>query len=389
VDPRLHPLRSSGRRVWVRTVQPDDVPAYRAAVQQSAERVSVWNPVNPDDITWHLERQSEEHRTFLIHAVDPDGSHGIVGKVNVTNVVRGRFQNGVLGYDSYDPYAGRGLFAEGLRQIINLAFTPSPQGMGLHRLEANVRPGNSASAGLLRSLGFRREGFVRDMLWLPSADGAAWRDHVVHAVTREEWPSSAYAPHRSQRIVLLVNGVPGSGKSTLAPRLAAELGVPVFSKDVIKETIFDHLDPGLRHRLQGTGGAGSPLGAGASEVLWQLLTTSPVGAVLENIWWAGDQQRAMDGLRRAGFDPGRVPHVWCDVPIATARRRHEERVAAGQRHPVHGGDDHAQRDLDWEWIARNGSAFDFGLRIDVDTSHPVDARTVTRAALRAQQMFAR
>lgn len=385
----LQPLRSTGRRVWVRTVQADDVPAYRAAVHQSAARVSVWNPVNPDDITWHLDRQSEEHRTFMIHAADPEGSHGIVGKVNVTNVVRGRFQSGVLGYDAYDPYAGRGLFAEGLRQIVTLAFTPSPQGMGLHRLEANVRPGNSTSAGLLRSLGFRREGLVRDMLWLPGADGAAWRDHVMHALTREEWPAPAYAPHRGPRTALLVNGIPGSGKSTLAPRLAAELGLPLFAKDAIKETIFDHLAPKVQPVVQGTGGTGSPLGAGASELLWQLLAASPVGGVVESVWWRHDHRLAAGGLHRAGFLPGTVPHVWCDVPLATARRRHEDRVGAGQRHPVHGGDPQVQRDLDWEWIASNGSAFDFGLRIDVDTSRPVDARTVTRVALQVQQAFAR
>lgn len=389
MDPRLQPLRSSGRRVWVRTVQPDDVPAYRMAVQQSAARISVWNPVNPDDISWHLDRQSEAHRTFLIHAVDPQGSHGIVGKVNVTNVVRGRFQSGVLGYDSYDPYVGKGLFAEGLRQIINVAFTPTPQGMGLHRLEANVRPGNSNSAGLLRSLGFRREGLVRDMLWLPSGDGASWRDHVMHAVTREEWPASAYAPHRELRVALLVNGIPGSGKSTLAPRLAAELGVPLFAKDVVKETIFDHLEPAAAAALQGTGGHGSPLGAGASELLWQLLASSPVGGVVENIWWRDDEQLAIDGLRRAGFDPATVPHVWCDVPIETARRRHEGRVTAGQRHAVHGSDPGVQQDLDWDRIAQNGAPFRFGVRIDIDTSHPVDARTITRAALRAREAFAR
>ncbi|MFC6706261.1 GNAT family N-acetyltransferase [Flexivirga alba] len=370
------------------TVRREDVTAYRSAVQQSARRIGVWNPVNPDDISWHLDRQSEEHRTFLIHATDPEGSHGIVGKVNVTNVVRGRFQSGVLGYDAYDPYVGRGLFADGLRQIINVAFTAAPQGMGLHRLEANVRPGNSTSAGLLRSLGFRREGLVRDMLWLPGSDGAAWRDHVMHAVTRDEWPASAYAPHRVPRIALLVNGIPGSGKSTLAPRLAAELNVPLFSKDMVKETIFEHSTPEVRSALQGTGGHGSPLGAGAGELLWQLLAASPVGGVVENIWWRDDHQQVTDGLRRAGFDPNVVPHVWCDLPTATARRRHDDRVRAGQRHPVHGAGTGVQQDLDWDWIERNASAFGFGLRIDVDTSRPVDARTVTRAGLTARAAFA-
>ncbi|WP_446664074.1 GNAT family N-acetyltransferase [Flexivirga sp. B27] len=381
-------LRSTGRRVWVHTVRPEDVPAYRSAVHQSAARIGVWNPVNPDDISWHLERQSEEHRTFLIHAADPEGSHGIVGKVNVTNVVRGRFQSGVLGYDAYDPYVGRGLFAEGMRQIINLAFVGAPRGMGLHRLEANVRPGNTVSAGLLRSLGFRREGMVRDMLWLPSSDGAAWRDHVMHAVTRDEWPSPAYAPLHTPRIALLVNGIPASGKSTIAPRLAAELGVPLFAKDMVKETIFDALPPSARSALQGTGGAGSPLGSGAGEVLWQLLAASPVGGVVENIWWPDDHQLAADGLQRAGFDPRTVPHVWCSLPTATARRRHEARVQAGHRHPVHGADTRVQQDLDWDWIARNAKAFDFGHRIDLDTSRPVDARSVTRAALTARAAFA-
>ena len=340
---RLAPLRSSGRRVWVHTVRPEDVAAYRAAVQLSAARIGVWNPVNPDDIRWHLERQSEEHRTFLIHAEDPQGSHGIVGKVNVTNVVRGRFQSGVLGYDAYDPYVGKGLFADGLRQIINLAFTATPQGMGLHRLEANVRPGNTTSAGLLRSLGFRREGVLRDMLWLPGSDGAAWRDHVMHAVTREEWPASAYAPHRAPRIALLVNGIPGSGGAALAPRLAGELGLPLFSGELVQ---------------------------GADGLLWDLLAASPIGGVVEHTWWRGDHAGAADGLLRAGFDPKVVPHVWCAIPLELARQRQSD------------------QNLDWDWIASNANAFDFGARLDVDGSRPIDARTVARVALEARAAFA-
>ncbi|WP_265444270.1 GNAT family N-acetyltransferase [Flexivirga meconopsidis] len=282
----LAPLAATGRRVWVHTAQEGDLPAYQVAVQQSAARIGRWNPVNPADLHWHLERQTEDHRTFLIHAMEAEGSHGIVGKVNVTNVVRGRFQNGVIGYDSYDPYVGRGLFAEGLRLIIDIAFAQAPRGMGLHRIEANVRPGNSPSSGVLRSIGFRREGYVQQMLWLPGPDGSHWRDHLPHAITREEWPAAPYAPHRWPRIALLVKDSPGLH---LGSRLAHELGLPLFSSALLDRD----LGPG----------------PATDQALWSLLAASPVGGVVEEPNPQPDSVFA--GLQRAGFDPTGVPQVGC------------------------------------------------------------------------------
>lgn len=40
---------------------------------------------------------------------------------------------------------------------------------------------------------------------------------------------------------ILVAGMPAAGKSTLAKRLSRELGLPMFSKDAIKETLYDTL----------------------------------------------------------------------------------------------------------------------------------------------------
>lgn len=223
-DARL--LRAQGERVEVSIAGYADVDVYRAAMLRSKERIGRWNPVNPDDLVHHLSAQSEKHRTFLIRDRSDElrGPGGLVGCVNVSNVVYGRFRSATMGYNAFDGYAGTGMFAEGLRLVVEVAFREPPQGMGLHRVEANVRPGNARSAGVLRSIGFRRERTVRRMLWL--ADGAdgpsAWRDHDSYAVTVEDWPAHAYTPSQQPRGVLVTNAsVPDADVISVAAELGA------------------------------------------------------------------------------------------------------------------------------------------------------------------------
>ena len=275
-------LQTGGQHVRVRTVRAQDVAPYRRAVEQSRQRLTRWNPVDPEDLARHLPVQSRNHRTFLIRALDPEGDHDIVGRINITDVVRGRFESAAMGYDAYDPYAGRGLFAEGLRLVLDLAFAHETAGMGLHRVEAAVQPANLRSAGLLRSMGFQREGFSPRRLWLPGVDGQdAWQDHVSYALLRDQWPAQPYATSRVGRVVVLVNGAPGSSKMTFARQLAAELRIPLFSSDVIP-----------------------------SKALWALLELSPVGAVVEG-FWPDDARTVVEGLQHCGLDPATVPEVWC------------------------------------------------------------------------------
>ena len=167
-------------------------------------------------------------------------------------------------------------------------------------------------------------------------------------------------------VAILVNGLPASGKTTLARALARDLGLPLFSKDVIKEAHADVLGTqrdGWPQRRWNTA-----IGAAASETMWALLADAPAGAVLESCWPAGVRGFVTAGLIRAG-NPA-VAEIWCDVPLATARRRFEARHP---RHPIHGD---PLTDDEWERWRRTARPLDVGPTLHVDTTRPLDAEAV-------------
>jgi len=377
VSPGLEPLRADGERVWVASATADDAPAYARAVRGSRDRIAVWNPVD-DALAPLLQAQSPSVRTLFVHARTPGGDHDLVGKVTLSDIVLRRFRSAALGYDAYDPYAGSGLFAEGLRLVLDLALRTEPAGLGLHRVEASVQPGNIRSAGLLRRLGFAHEGFSPGMLYLPDARGEErWRDQDRYAVLSSEWPAAPFRRPDRRRIVALVNGVPGSGKTSLARALASELGLPLYSKDVVKEAVADALPADF---VAEHGAGRSALGAGSSMAMWALLRESPGGGIVESWFWPDDATHVRAGLAAAGIGVAAVPEVFCDLPLRIARERDRTRRETGQRHPVHG----AQPPSDewWDRIAESARPLGLGPVITVDTSRPVPGGVVADLALR-------
>lgn len=88
-----------------------------------------------------------------------------------------------LGYVLGRAHWGRGYMREALTALIEQAFTT----LHLRRLEAEVDPRNLASSRLLHTLGFAKEGLLRER-WV--AKGEA-RDVEVFGLLRHEWPGQA------------------------------------------------------------------------------------------------------------------------------------------------------------------------------------------------------
>jgi predicted kinase len=167
------------------------------------------------------------------------------------------------------------------------------------------------------------------------------------------------------RVVVLVNGLPAAGKTTLARALSRRLGLPLFSKDVLKEAqaeVFGVLPPDGRPQREWN----RDFGAAASAAMWALLADSPCGAVLESTW----PSRETWGYVKAGLasaDVERPLQIWCEVPLALARERYARRLRT--RHPVHG-----EQPDDAEWNGRWALATPLPISgtLQVDTTRPAD-----------------
>jgi [ribosomal protein S5]-alanine N-acetyltransferase len=130
-------------------------------------------PTTPADFQAYIKRYQQPGQESLLVCLR--GTGAIAGQVNINSIIRGRFQSASLGYAAFAPTAGHGYMTEGVGLVIRYAF----EELRLHRLEANIQPGNHASLKLVRRLGFRNEGLCPEMLFI---DGA-WRDHERWAIT--------------------------------------------------------------------------------------------------------------------------------------------------------------------------------------------------------------
>jgi ribosomal-protein-alanine N-acetyltransferase len=164
--------------VTIRRVVAADAEALVAAARESRALHRPW--VQPPQTTgafheWLGRLQPPLHHAF---AVVRRQTGEVAGIVNLTNIVGGNFHSGFLGYYAFAGHERRGLMRAGLQAVTRHAFRT----LGLHRVEANIQPGNTASIALVRACGFRQEGFSPRYLKI----GGRWRDHERWALLADD-----------------------------------------------------------------------------------------------------------------------------------------------------------------------------------------------------------
>jgi ribosomal-protein-alanine N-acetyltransferase len=168
----------TGERVFIRYPEPSDRGELTERARASVALHTPWIATPTEaDIDDYLSRADRGDTLFFLICRREDGA--IAGVANVSQIVRANFRSAYLGYYALEPFAGRGYMSEGLRLVLRHIFGVQR----LHRIEANIQPGNVASARLAQRIGFRHEGFSPRYLKIRGR----WRDHDRWAILAEEF----------------------------------------------------------------------------------------------------------------------------------------------------------------------------------------------------------
>jgi ribosomal-protein-alanine N-acetyltransferase len=176
---------SIGRRVFLRSPERSDRDEFIGLMRTSRSFHRPWATAPTDEERFAAYLADSRRDDFEAMLVCRRDDLAIVGFFNLSQIARGSLQSAYLGYAVGKPYAHQGYMRDGIQLVLRHAFL----NLRLHRIEANIQPGNRASIALASGAGFRREGFSPRYLKI----GGRWRDHERWAILAEDWRTRSAA----------------------------------------------------------------------------------------------------------------------------------------------------------------------------------------------------
>ncbi|TQN30287.1 ribosomal-protein-alanine N-acetyltransferase [Haloactinospora alba] len=199
--------------VGLRPLRLRDARPMREVRVRNAEWLRPWEPTHPEmplqdsSLTPYIAmvqsiRREARQGTSLPWALLYEGE--FVGQLTISALIWGAARSAQVGYWIDGAYAGRGVTPTAVAMAVDHAFFT----VGLHRIEASVRPENTASRRVVQKLGFHDEGTRRRQLHI---DGA-WRDHICYALTHEDVPGGLLQRWRHGQNPSLPGDPPHTGR---------------------------------------------------------------------------------------------------------------------------------------------------------------------------------
>lgn len=115
----------------------------------------------------HREARAGRSYSFMIWS-----GGNLVGQITMGGVIYGALRGAHIGYWIDRNYAGRGFTTDAVKTLTQYAF----DGLGLHRIEINIRPENAASIKVAAKAGYLFESDRPEFLHI----AGGWRDHKTY-----------------------------------------------------------------------------------------------------------------------------------------------------------------------------------------------------------------
>jgi ribosomal-protein-alanine N-acetyltransferase len=181
-DRNLKPLELTTQRLLLRPLCGDDAPGM-FAIYSDPETMRYWSarPISVLEdaarmVREDLQLQLSGRAAFWAIVLPRTGR--VIGKFTLFDIDPDN-QRAEIGYVINRQFWGKAYGTEVLAAMLATAFDH----FGLHRLEADIDPDNTASLALLRKFGFGEEGRFRER-WLL---GEEWRDSIMMALLATQW----------------------------------------------------------------------------------------------------------------------------------------------------------------------------------------------------------
>lgn len=156
-------IRASDLAAWAEILQCANVRQYLLEFEEAPDDSAVWSIMEWADGIF-------KRKTGIRWAITLKPKDRLIGSCgfHLYDAGNSRLE---IGYELHSAYWRKGIMTEAVAEVLRFCFDC----LKVHRVEADVTEGNTASAALLRKLGFALEGLWRERVYSRGAYHGVWQ----------------------------------------------------------------------------------------------------------------------------------------------------------------------------------------------------------------------